>query len=64
MIIFSINGAKINSLEDVAAFEEGCAEAELQLIPSSWQGQHDAAIKLQRAWRWSNAATGFEALIQ
>ena len=35
MTIFSINGGIINSLEDVAAFEQGCTEVELVFIPSS-----------------------------
>ena len=44
----------------------GFADAAVQLLKDDalWQRQHDTAIKLQRALRWSHAAASFEALIQ
>jgi glycosyltransferase involved in cell wall biosynthesis len=29
-----------------------------------WKSQHEAALKLQRSWRWPNAAARFEQLIE
>ncbi len=45
--------------------DSGFASAAVQLLKDDvlWQRQHGAALKLQRDWRWTNAAAAFEDLI-
>ena len=50
----------------ICSTDSSFADAAVKLLINDrlWQRQHDKAKKIQRAWRWSNAAASFEALIQ
>ncbi len=45
--------------------DRGFADAAVELLSNDalWEKQHVAALKLQRSWRWKDAARAFEALI-
>jgi glycosyltransferase involved in cell wall biosynthesis len=49
----------------VARGEDGFADAAIRLLTDDalWRSQHDAAIRVQRAWGWDDAAAEFEKLI-